>query len=99
MLARQVTDRLQVSLPGQREAVERRDVSLVELKILLEEKAFVLVNAELHLLFEVEDRVHPIAVLHAHRVDVARLDHLMVNLGRLTHDMNTLASVLVYDIV
>ena len=45
MLTRQVTNRLQVSLLGQRQAVERAYIPLVEFEVLLEEKAFVLVNA------------------------------------------------------
>ena len=38
-------------------------------------------------------------MIHVHRVDVARLDNVVVDLCSLAHNLYTLASVLVYDIV
>ena len=47
MLTCKVSNRFQVSLLWQSEAVKRTDVTLVELVVLLKEKAFILVNAEI----------------------------------------------------
>ena len=99
MLACQISNRLQVSLLWKSETVKRGDVTFVELVVFLEEEAFILVNAEIQFLFEVEDRVDPVAMIHVHRVDVARLNYVVVDLCSLAHNLHTLASVLVYDIV
>ena len=47
MLACQISNRLQVSLLWKSETVKRGDVTFVELVVLLEEEAFILVNAEI----------------------------------------------------
>ena len=84
---------------GQSETIERSDVTLVELVVLLKKEAVALVNTEIQFLFEVEDRVDPIAVVHVHRVYVVRFDYIVVDLCCLTDNLHTLASVLVNDII
>ena len=94
MFTRQVTNTLQVALSGYGKAVERLNVSLVELVILLQKERVVLVNTQFNFLLSVKDRVYPIAVIHIHWVDIVWLDNFVVDLGCLAHHCIVLASVL-----
>lgn len=99
MLTLQVTNRLQISLLGQCKTVKSRDITLIELVVLLKEESIILVDTQVDFFLKVEDRVDPIAVVHIHWINVLSLDYIVVDLCRLSDDLHALASVLVDDIV
>ena len=55
MFACQITNALQVTLHGHGKTVERLDVALVELVILLQHERVILVNTQFKLFLSVED--------------------------------------------
>ena len=95
MLASQVTHCFQVSLFGQSETVESRGITLIVFVVFLQEETIALMDSKVDLFLEAEDGVDPVAVVHVHRVKEIWFDHIVVDLGRLTHVLPALASVLI----
>lgn len=83
-----------VSLKGHCEAIQSRDVAFVELEILLQEKLSVLQHSQINLFLFVEHGIYPAAMVHVHWLNKVRFDNIAVNLGCLSHNMDSLLGVL-----
>ena len=94
MLTRQISEREEVALLRNGQAVERLDVTLVELVIFLEVEIRILMDTKFFFFFIVKDGVHPIAVAHIHRVNVAWFDNIGVDIGVFDDELHRLSSVL-----
>ena len=94
MICCKVSHRSEVFLKGHCEAIQSRDVAFVELEILLQEKLGVLQHSQINLLLFVEHGIYPAAMVHVHWLNKVRFDDIAVNLGCLSHNMDSLLGVL-----
>ena len=99
MLSSEVSDCLQVSLDRHHEAVHRSDITFIEFVILFQNEVFVLEDDVLLFLFTCENRVDPIAVVHVHRIEEARLYDVSIDFSCLANNFLFLLRILGYQLL